>query len=233
MFTGLDKFCGNLLKYELANHVLAFLSKAKIVNNNIEFELLDTKFSDKDIQIINYLSGCVVGTFYRRIRFKMEPCDYQKQCLVLLSSFRFQESSHSNTQEHKLIDVRNRGGLWKVRKGGVTLFKFCETYFLSATKEFVTRIDANLLAEMMLKDPMVLSQFGTIFRSCDPEITKEVGMNLLEEMLIFYFRLRSFSYAKQQQQKHKIEKASNRKGSLRGDMKKACADSGRTDLNLN
>ena len=87
----------------------------------------------------------------------------------------------------------------------MTLFKFCETYFLSATKEFVTRIDVNLLAEMMLKDPMVLSQFGTIFRSCDTEITKEVGMNLLEEMLIFYFRLRSFSYAKQQQQKNKIE----------------------------
>ena len=82
-------------------------------------------------------------------------------------------------------------------KGGVNLFKICETYFLSATKDFVTKINANLLAEMMLQDPAVLSQFGTIFKSCDPQIKREIGMNLLEEMLIFYFRLRSFSYAKQ------------------------------------
>lgn len=234
MFPGLDGFCSNVLKYELANHVLAFLSKLKLINNKIEFELLtETKFTNKDLQIINYLSGCVVGTFYRRIRFKMDPCFYQKECLILLDAFRFKEGGVQSTSEHKLIDIRNRGGLWKVRKGGVNLFKICETYFLSATKDFVTKIDANLLAEMMLQDPMVLSQFGTIFKSCDPQIKREIGMNLLEEMLIFYFRLRSFSYAKQQQQKHKIEKASNRKGSLRGDLKKSCPDSGRTDLNLN
>eukprot|EP00111_Clytia_hemisphaerica_P002351 TCONS_00006716-protein len=207
MFPGLDGFCSNVLRYELANHVLAFLSKAKLVNNTIEFELTETNFTDKDLHIINYLSGCVVGTFYRRVRFKMDPCDYQKDCLILLDAFRFKEGgAQTDTREHKLIDVRNRGGLWKVRKGGVTLFKICETYFVSATKDFVTNIDANLLAEMMIQDPMVLSQFGTIFKSCDPQIKREVGMNLLEEMLIFYFRLRSFSYAKQQQQKHKMKK---------------------------
>ena len=91
----------------------------------------------------------------------MDSCHYQKECLILLDAFRFKEGgAQTDTREHTF---RNRGGLWKVCKGGVTLFKICETYFVSATKDYVTHIDANPLAEMMIKDPMVLSQIWNNF----------------------------------------------------------------------
>ena len=115
-FQGLDKHCNHLLKFELANQVLAFLSEAKIIENNVEFKLVQATFTEKDMHIINYLSGCVIGTFYRRNRYRMGASEYQKDCLFILSCFRCVEGTESDLSAHKLIDIKDAGGLTRVNK---------------------------------------------------------------------------------------------------------------------
>lgn len=219
-FPGLSQRCNSLLKFELANNVLAFLAKSKIINDSLNFKLEKDTFKTKDLEIISYLSGYVVGTIYRRIRFKMQGGEYQNQCLSLLLACKLQEGSETDTSKHKLIDIKNRGGLWKIKSDGVTIFKLAETYFLSATKDFVSRIDAKHIVSLLIKDPIVMIYFGKICRSCELEISKEIAFNLLEEMFTLYVRVRSFSYAKDKQQVHKINKAANKSRSLRTELKK-------------
>ena len=67
----------------------------------------------------------------------------------------------------------------------------------------------------------VLVNVNKIRRVGDTPIKKEVAMNLCKDLLILYIRVRSHSYAKDQQQKHKIAKVSLKARSLRTERKKA------------
>jgi len=162
-FLGLSQRCNSLFKFELANNVLAFLAKSKIVNNSLDLKLEEHKFTTKDLEIINYLSGFVVGTIYRRARIKMKAGEYQNQCLSLLLAFKLCEGSETDTSKHKLIDIKNRGGLWKVKSDGVKIFKQAESYFLSATTDFVSRIDVKHIVSLLIKDSITLIYFNKVY----------------------------------------------------------------------
>ena len=57
-----------LLGLELSNHVLSYLSTGVIIIDDcIIFEHGKTDFNEKQMAIITYLSGYIIGTFYRRL----------------------------------------------------------------------------------------------------------------------------------------------------------------------
>ena len=121
---------------------------------------------------------------------------------------------------YNLINVHNRGGLWKAKRDVVLIFTLAESYFLSATKEFVSKIDTKDIVSRMMEDVCVLAYLNSICRSTEEKIKKEISQNLLEDMLTLYIRLRSHFYAKDKQQLHKITKDSIRKRSLRKELAK-------------
>ena len=87
LLPGLSMNCSRLLGFEIANHVLSHLSGVKIKDDVLSFEKENYNFSEKEKSIICYLSGYVVGTFYRRIRFSRSSNKdvlYHKQCLSIL-----------------------------------------------------------------------------------------------------------------------------------------------------
>ena len=49
---------------------------------------------------------------------------------------------------------------------------------------------------------------------------KEIGLNLLEDMLTLYIRVRAHSYARDKQQLHKVSKNKTKNRSLRTEIKK-------------
>ena len=211
MFDGLDHHCNVLLGFELANHVLSYLTNSKIIDDVVTFKLETTEFTEKDKQIISYLSGYVIGTFYRRLRFnKKQKGLYHQKCLSLLMACKFVEGSESDISHHKFIDLKNRGGLWKVTTRTIAIFSVAESYFRSATKEFTTKIDAKFLVSLMMKDASVLSYFSSIHQSAEEQIEKEIALNLLEDLLTLYIRVRSHSYAKDKKQEFKISKNSTK-----------------------
>ena len=67
-FRGLDVNCTRLLGFEIANHILAYISGATYSDDVVHFDC-DTKFSAKEKSLFAYLSGYVFGAFYDRIRF--------------------------------------------------------------------------------------------------------------------------------------------------------------------
>jgi len=43
---------------------------------------------------------------------------------------------------------------------------------------------------LLLEDINVLAYFGSLRRSCDIDVKKEIALNLLEDMLTLYIRVR-------------------------------------------
>jgi len=230
-FQGLGYNCTLLLGLELCNQILAHLSGVKI-NNDCDILSTNhaiTKFDKRQMAIISYLSGYVVSTFYRRLRFgkKQTNDHYTHTCLVFLSSCKLVEGKETDTSHHSLTSLRDRGGLWKVTYDTIRIFSIAESCFLSATKVFTTKIDASKLVHSLMGDCILLSYFGSL-RSYEEKVAKEICYNLLEDMLTLYIRVRSHSYSKDKQQQHKIAKSTVKSRSLHTEIKKSSSslDSG-------
>ena len=115
LFRGLDVNCTHLLWFEIANHILAYVTRTTYSDDVVHFDC-DTKFSVKEKLFTAYRSGYVFGAFYRRIRFAktahQNKTNYQ-QCLSFLVAGKCVGETFS-LPEHRHVEVLNQGGLWKV-----------------------------------------------------------------------------------------------------------------------
>ena len=110
--------------------------------------------------------------------------------------------------------------MWKVNENVISIFNVAEAYFKSATKNLIWKIDSEEIVSKLLKEPVVLQNFSRIRLSSSDEIKKEIAMNLLEDLLTLYVRVRTFSAVRDKQQAFKIQKSKTRARSLRTSLKK-------------
>ena len=79
--------------------------------------------SNKDLMTLHYLAGIVVHKLYVKFRFKSRKCDdeFNKQGTSLLFAYKV---DHDCSQTY--VNLRDRGGLWKVNKDVQKVFIQCE-----------------------------------------------------------------------------------------------------------
>ena len=65
------------------------------------------------------------------------------------------------------------------------------------------------------------AQFLVVCQESEHKINKELAVNLLEHLLTLYLRVRSFSYAKDQVQKHKMDTKTVKQSALRNELQKS------------
>ena len=204
-FRGLDVNCTRLLGFEIANHILAYITGATYSDDVVHFDC-DTKFSAKEKSLIAYLSGYVFGAFYHQIRFSKtahQDQTYHQQCLSFLVAGKCVGETVS-LPEHRHVDVLNWGGLWKVNEDVVTIFSVAEAYFLSSTKKLQNKILPKDIVNALMGNGKVVESFSKIRRSFPDSIKKKIAFNLLEDLLTLYIRVRTFSYVKDKVQAFKI-----------------------------
>ena len=63
----------------------------------------------------------------------------------------------------------------------------------------------------MLKNCTITSDFKTVCYDTDPKVHSEISMNLLEQMLTLFVRLRTFSFAKEICEKYKATTKTTKK----------------------
>ena len=56
-----------------------------------------------------------------------------------------------------------------------------------------------------MKDSCVLSDFSIVRSLAAEKVNKEVALNLLEDLLTLYIRVRTFSFVNQKKEKFKLE----------------------------
>ena len=216
LFQSLGPIQSTLLSTELANLCLEFMAKPAKTNSTLRRN--DIKFSEKDIASLQYLSGYCFRTIYSRLRNspKNRSANSQ-QCMSVLQAGKCNVDADMPAQ--RLVDARDRGGLWKVNEKAHAIFRICEIEFQITTSSFHTTLNAEQLVSDLLKDVVIRSNFNTICSKADVKIDKEVGKELLHNFFLLYVRVRSHSYAKKLKETHKQQKKEGKQKSLRTTIK--------------
>ena len=100
----LNKHASLLMGFELANHVLGYLSGGSL-----------EKATKKSI--VFYLAGYVFSTFSRRLRFtkknNQNGPEILQEYLAIFAAGKVGDEKQE-LPEHKLVNTKNRRGLWEV-----------------------------------------------------------------------------------------------------------------------
>ena len=208
-----ESFVTNTLMSEVANILLNHLSGAENLNlTNKEPEPLLAK----EEKILQYLAGFILHKLYSQFRYSGKGRNTCQQIISILHACKV-ESDDTQT----LINARDGGVLWKVNKQIERVFLQSELLFRARTASFKAKLACEDLVEEILKDSSVLSNYNNICLNANLKISKEVSLDLLEHMVTIYFRVRTFSYAKDIREKHKVAKKQVKKRSLRTEIKKS------------
>ena len=150
---------------------------------------------------------------------------YYQQCLSFLKAGKCNgEKIPIVLSEHRHVQLLDRGGLWRVTSDVTSIFKVAECYFKCATQKPTTNIDCQIIVSGLMTNLTVLTHAAAIRNKSSDLIKKETALNLLEDLLTLYIRVRSFSFAKDQQQVFKIRQAKLKSRSLRTALKRTSAD---------
>ena len=123
--------------------------------------------------------------------------------------------------EHNHIKILDRGELWKVDNNVALIFKAAECHFKRITSVPTTKIDCKNIVPTLMKNLFIHESMSKIrSKSTDTIIKKEIALNLLEDLLILYIRVRTFYFAKDQIRSHKIKQSRLKSRPLRTSLKK-------------
>ena len=86
---------------------------------------------------------------------------------------------------------------------------------------FVKKFDTEKMVSKLITNSDVLAQVLVVCQESEHKINKELGVSLLEHLLTLYLRVRSFSYAKDQVQKHKMDTKTVKQSALRNKLQKS------------
>ena len=114
----LNKHASLLLGFELANHVLGYLSGGSLEKDSVvQFKYSSADLSDKEKSIVFYLTGYVFSTFSRRLRFtkknNQNRPEILQEYLDILAACKLGDEKQE-LPEHKLVNTKNWRVLWKV-----------------------------------------------------------------------------------------------------------------------
>ena len=141
----------------------------------------------------------------------------QSLSILLAGKSTLEDSSEVNV----LINAKDRGGLWKVIPQVVEIFATVEKHFRESTKIIGRNIDSKTMVSTLIKNSYILSNYTTIRDLSTEKVSKEVALNLLENLIMLYVRVRVFSLVKDNRELHKMEAKKKRLKSLRTEIKKA------------
>ena len=99
--------------------------------------------------------------------------------------------------EQKLIAFQTQGGLTGLNVECYETFIIAEQTFQEYTSaHHVNIIENEKIAKSLLENIKVVSHLNSFVDCSSNKLNEEVKLNVLEQMLKLYIRVRSFSYAK-------------------------------------
>ena len=95
-----------------------------------------------------------------------------------------------------LINSQDCEGLWRINDNVQNVLIECEKMFRLSTSNFQTVINSAQLVQEMQGSPCVISNFDALCYNIEPKVNKEISLNLLENMLLFFTKVCAFSLAR-------------------------------------
>ena len=94
--------------------------------------------------------------------------------------------------EHKLVNAKKRGGLWKFTAEVFEIFCIAEQIFKKQTETCSNKIDGQLITKAVLEDTGVLANISKL-KSYTNYDDNEIIKNIEEELIHLYIKNKIFS----------------------------------------
>ncbi|XP_068687569.1 uncharacterized protein [Montipora foliosa] len=217
-FEGLPRNAATLLSTKVADCMLAH-SKEEIESIYTCTPL--TKLSDEENAGLQYIGGYVFHKLHTKHASKSSESE---QAISILKAGKLED--HNAIECQKLTSSLNRGGLWAISKNAQLIFERTEHYFRDATsKTNVQYIAFANIISRSVHDVEVVSAYNSMLSSSELISNSSVAKDVLHNIIQLYVKVRSFSFAKDVIQKHRIRVKQMKSKALRKDISRASHES--------
>ena len=213
-FKGLSRNAATLLSTKVADCMLVH-SKEKIEGTYTCAPL--TKLSDEEKAGLQYIGGYVLHKLHTK---HVSKSSESEQAISILKAGKLEDQNAIECQ--KLTSSLNRGGLWAITKSAQSIFERTEHYFRDTTSNTtVQNIAFASIISRSVHDVEVVSAYNSLLSNYQLIINSSVAKDVLHNIIQLYVKVRSFSFAKDIIQKHKIRLKQMKSKALRKDISRA------------
>ena len=141
--------------------------------------------------------------------------------MAILKAAKLETSGESQ----KLISVLNRGGLWSITEHAQKMFFKTEQYFRHFTSKCrLQKIDIASITQNSINDCDVLSNYQLVLSEAELEPESHISKDILFSIVHLYVKVRSFSFAEDIIQHHKIRAKQTKAKALRKEISRSCQE---------
>lgn len=200
----------NLIMMNLPDLLVSFYKRGEQNEDSLPIE---KPLEQSEYGPLSYVAGYIIGKLYRKSKFHRSQTDIQVQIQYLLLSLK-------SAGENEYINSLSRGGLWVPCGNLLIIAVECEKIFRKYTKGVVKEIPLTKVSADVLEDSKVKSAWEAILSDASQE-KDQTTKACLQNIVMLYIRIRSFSYTKDVVTQYKLkEKLELRKKALRKELKK-------------
>lgn len=222
-FTNLSDNAATLLAAKVAEFILVYYKRkaAEIPAENLEDGSPSMVLSGMEIAGLQYLGGYVLYNLHKKLKNStLWDSQANHQSVAILKAAKLDSVS---VETHELVGCLSRGRLWAITSHAQKIFEVVEKHFKVCTsKPNLKQIDLEAIVSKSLTDSELLSNYDLILTESELASDKNVAMDLLQNIIALYARVRSFSFARDIIQQFKLQgKAHSKAKALRKEIKQA------------
>ncbi|XP_074636359.1 uncharacterized protein LOC141894570 [Acropora palmata] len=220
-FKGLTRNAATLLSTKVADCLLVY-SKEKIENQTSTCSLL-TKLSSEEKAGLQYIGGYVLHKLHNK-HVNTKKSSESEQAISILKAGKARDQD--SIQSQRLTSSLNRGGLWAITENAQSVFERTEHYFRDVTSDNnFQKIDVTSVISRSVHDVEVVSAYNSMLLDSELMINKGVAKDVLHTIIELYVKVRSFSFAKDIIQRHKMKLKQLKSKALRKEISRASKES--------
>ena len=102
-----------------------------------------------------------------------------------------------------MVNAKDRGGLWKVNNDAQNTLSITEKMFTHATKNFFLELNELRLIFEAVQNIKLRSYFDNLCQNAESLVDEEASVNLLEQIVGFFIRVRSHSFVGDVKERYK------------------------------
>ena len=208
-FPGLTRNAATLLATKVADSMLSYCNQSKSVDKSQQ-SLTKTELSEKENAGLQYIGGYVLHKLYKKYARKSSP--ENQQAMAILKAGKLEKDMESQ----KLVSCLNWGGLWSITKPAEKTFFHTECYLQNSfSTTCLNKIDMSGVTKTAVNDTKVISNYQTMVSDAELVTNTHVEKNVFCSIVSLYIRVRSFSFAKDVLQQHKVNTKQTKTKALR------------------
>ena len=197
-------------------------SKEKVENHTSTCSLL-TKLSSEEKAWLQYIGGYVLHKLYNK-HVNTNKSSESEQAISILKAGKARDQDAIQSQ--RLTSSLNRGGLWAITENAQSVFERTEHYFRDVTSDNkFQKIDVTSVISRSVHDVEVVSAYNSMLLDSELMINKGVTKDVLHTIIELYVKVRSFSFAKDIIQRHKMKSKQLKSKALRKEISRASKES--------